>query len=142
MNNVSIVYVIDREATGEKRMWKGYGVKFGDDGWLIVKDHKSKVAKKVVRAQVFDSAQAAASALKGQKIYSVHYDGSLHSTMGFVGSDNQFYEFTSWGAKQLSHGFLTRQEALPFARKKLRHELSGLRREMRKCERQLARLQK
>jgi len=142
MNNVSIVYVIDRQATGEKRMWKGYGVQFGDDDWLIFKDHKTKVAKKVSRVQVFTDVKAAARALKGQKFYSVHHDGSLHSTIGFIGSNNQFYEFTSWGVNQLSRGFATRKEALPYARKKTRHELARLRRNVRQYERQLARLQK
>jgi hypothetical protein len=142
VTNVAIVYVIDRNASDAKRMWKGYGVKFGDDDWLIVKDHKTKVAKKVQQAQVFTDLLSATQALKGQKIYSVHHDGSLHHTIGFIGSDNQFYEFTSWGITQLSHGFIHRTNCLSIARKKTRATLAIRRREVRKYERQLAGLQK
>jgi hypothetical protein len=139
--SVSVVFVVERNASSDaKRMWRGYGVMFGEDDWLVVKNHKTKVAKKVHCAQVFTDIKLAAKALKGQKFYSVHHDGSLHSAIGFVGSDKQFYEFTSWGLNQLSRGFLSRKEALPYARKKTRAALAIARREVRQYERQLAKL--
>lgn len=141
-SNVQVVFVIDQTAANEKRMWRGYAVQFDDDNYLVVKDHKTKIAKKVQRCQVFTDLKAASKSLKGQKLYSVHHDGSLHHTIGFIGSDRQFYEFTSWGIIQLSRGFATRSGALSIARKKTRDALAIARREVKAYERQLARLVK
>jgi hypothetical protein len=139
----TVVFVIDRNTSDNtKRMWRGYGVQFGDDEYLVVKDHKTKIAYKVVRAQVFSEYQAAARALKGTRIYFVHHDGEIHSALGFVGSDGQFYEFSTWGVIDHSHGFLTRKEALPYARKKARSALAAQLRTVREYERLLAKLQK
>lgn len=142
-SDTSVVFVVDRNTTdAKKRMWRGYGVQFDEEFYLVVKDHKTKVAKKVNRAQVFTDLKAASRALKGQKMYTVHHDGRLRCTSGFVGSDDQFYEFTFWGLNQLSRGFMTRKEALPYARKKARSTLAMHRRLVRCYERLLAKLQK